>query len=72
MRIHGSGYIDRPPAAYSKLLNYFMMRTLEMDFSSRITADKLCQVLPVLESLVRHILLSGQDSMMGATVTEEK
>jgi serine/threonine protein kinase len=56
--------IDRPPTAYSKLLNYFMMRTLEMSFRSRITADKLCQFLPVLESLVHSLLLSGQESIL--------
>jgi serine/threonine protein kinase len=57
--------IDRPPMSYSRLLNYIMMRALDMNFETRITADQLCRILPTLELLVNGLLLSGQESTLG-------
>jgi serine/threonine protein kinase len=57
--------IDRPPLSYSRLLNYIMMRALDMNFETRITSDQLCRILPTLESLVHRLLLSGQESILG-------
>jgi hypothetical protein len=51
--------------SYSRLLNYIMMRALDMNFETRITSDQLCRILPTLESLVHRLLLSGQESILG-------
>jgi serine/threonine protein kinase len=62
---HAPVRIDHPPMSYSRLLNYYMMRALDMGFDTRITADQLFRVVSTLESLVYHLLLSGQESILG-------
>lgn len=56
--------IDREPMPYSKLLNYLMMRTLDTDHSTRISASELHRVLLVLEPVVYHLLLTGQEEVL--------
>ncbi|KAL5116107.1 hypothetical protein ACEQ8H_006003 [Pleosporales sp. CAS-2024a] len=56
--------IDEAPMGYSKLLNYFMKRTLDANYQTRITACELHRVLPVLEQLACSLLLVGQEAMM--------
>ena len=40
----------------SKLLQYFMMRTLETDHKKRITASELCRYVPTIAHLIRKIV----------------
>jgi hypothetical protein len=49
---------------YSKLLNYTMMRTLDTDYRTRITARELDRYLPVLELLAHNLILSGQETIL--------
>ncbi|QRC91744.1 hypothetical protein JI435_019520 [Parastagonospora nodorum SN15] len=58
--------IDKAPLTYSKLLNHFMMRTLDVNYQKRITAYGLQRSLPVLETLARNIRLYGQESLLNA------
>ncbi|KAH3965282.1 hypothetical protein HBI04_181230 [Parastagonospora nodorum] len=58
--------IDEAPLTYSKLLNHFMMRTLDVNYQKRITAYELQRSLPVLETLARNLRLSGQEFLLNA------
>lgn len=49
---------------HSKLLNYIMVRTLEMVYPVPVHTSELHRILLVLEPLVYHLLLSGQDSIL--------
>ena len=56
--------IDEAPLTYSKLLNHFMMRALDANYHTRITAHELQRSLPVLETLARNLRISGQELLL--------
>lgn len=60
--------IDRPcrhgAVIYSRLLNYFMMRCLDFDPDTRISAMELWQLLPRLDAVVHNIFFSGQEHLL--------
>lgn len=49
---------------YSKLLNYLMMRALDVEPESRITASQLHGILPTLEAVVQHVHDSGNMELL--------
>jgi hypothetical protein len=53
----------RKHIAYTRLLNYLMMRALDAEPDTRISAHDLYCYLCVLEPLVRHLFESGQSSV---------
>jgi hypothetical protein len=56
--------IDHTLWAYTKLLEYFMMRALKMNFETHVTADELWKILPTLQTLVHRLLLQGEKSIL--------
>ncbi|KAF1947501.1 kinase-like protein [Clathrospora elynae] len=60
--------IDHPSpltsTSYSKLLNYLMMRALDMNPHTRITAHELCRIIPELEPLVYGLLVLGREALL--------
>ena len=56
--------IDEAPLTYSKLLNHFMMHTLDVNYNTRITAYELQHSLPVLKTLARNLRLSSQEFLL--------
>lgn len=52
------------PVVYSKLLNYMMMCTLDIDYRTRITTGELQRYLPVLDTLAYTVTLSGREAML--------
>lgn len=51
--------IYREGMPYSKLLNYFVMRTLDTNYLAHISATELHHFLLVLGPLVHHLLLAS-------------
>ncbi|RMZ70809.1 Armadillo-like helical [Pyrenophora seminiperda CCB06] len=49
---------------YSKLLNHFMMRALDEDHSTRITASQLQSFLPTLEKVAHHLFGSDRGDLL--------
>jgi hypothetical protein len=49
---------------YSALLSYLMMRALEVEPESRITASQLHGILPTLEAVVQHVHGSGKMELL--------
>jgi serine/threonine protein kinase len=60
--------IDRPSPytsiVYSKLLNYMMMRTLDTNYRTRVTSFEFHRLIPVLETLVHELTLSGHEALL--------
>ncbi|KAF2194474.1 hypothetical protein K469DRAFT_773829 [Zopfia rhizophila CBS 207.26] len=52
-------------APYSRLLNHFMMRTLNMHWETRITSAELSRLLGPLEEFVASMVRSGFEILMG-------
>jgi serine/threonine protein kinase len=48
----------------SKLLNYMMMRALDINYRTRITTEGLQKYLPVLDSLVYTVMASGREAIL--------
>ena len=49
---------------YSKLLNYVMMRALDTNHYTRITASQLNLFLPTLEKIMQHLRSSGRGDLL--------
>lgn len=55
---------EENPMPYSKLLNWVMMRALDTNYRSRITAAELHRMVLVLEPLVHKLMVSGQERVL--------
>jgi serine/threonine protein kinase len=58
---HASGYTTK---VYTKLLNHFMMRALELEAQTLITASQLHNTLPTLEAVVQHLHILGKEELL--------
>jgi serine/threonine protein kinase len=63
-RIDGGPLCPSSTVVYSKLLNWMMMRALDVNHRTRITTAELQKYLPVLDRLVGTISISGREAML--------
>jgi hypothetical protein len=56
--------IEEGRTVYSKLLNYLMMRALDLNLYTRIAARELHNMLPVLEPVVQYVLQKGEGGLL--------
>jgi hypothetical protein len=59
-----AGSTGREKERVEARLNWVMMRSLDLSLYTRVTAREVHLMLPVLEPVVKHLLVSGHEDLL--------